>query len=56
MRGRRLLHLDREALMADVAAAAAAAVARRDPAERAAVAELGAHVASHYQAPVWHDR
>ena len=32
MRGRKLLHLDRDALMQEVADAAAAAIARRSPA------------------------
>ena len=55
MRGRRLQHIDRDALMQEVAGAAAAAVARRNPAESAWVAELGRRIAEHYQAPVWHE-
>ena len=55
MRGRELQHIDRVALMAEVADAAAAAVARRSPAERAAIAQIGRQIAAHYQAPVWHD-
>jgi 5-methylthioadenosine/S-adenosylhomocysteine deaminase len=55
MRGRRLLHVDRDALMEEVAAAAAAAVARRTPEQEAWIAQLGQHVAGHYQAPLWHD-
>ncbi len=54
MRGRKLLHVDRDALMQEVAAAAAAALARRSPGEAAWVAELGRRIAEHYQAPVWH--
>jgi hypothetical protein len=40
--------------MAEVGQAAAAAVARRNPAERAEIAQLGRRIAEHYQAPVWH--
>ena len=54
MRGRTLLHVDRDALMQDLAEAARAAVARRDPAASARVAEIGRRIAAHYQAPVWH--
>jgi 5-methylthioadenosine/S-adenosylhomocysteine deaminase len=56
MQGRRLLHLDREAIMAEVAAAAAHAVARRTPEGTAWVARMGREIAAHYQAPVWHRR
>jgi cytosine/adenosine deaminase-related metal-dependent hydrolase len=54
MSGRKLQHLDRDALMAEVGLAAAAAVARRNPAERAQIEQLGRRIAEHYQAPVWH--
>ena len=56
MQGRRLLHLDRGAIMAEVAAAAADAVARRTPEETAWVERMGREIAGHYQAPVWHRR
>ncbi len=56
MRGRELQHLDRDALMAEVAAAAAAAVARRTPEAAAWVERMGREIAGHYQAPVWHQR
>ncbi len=55
MRGRRLQHIDRDALMDEVAGAAAAAVARRSRAGSAGMAELGRRIEAHYQAPVWHD-
>ena len=54
MRGRKLLHIDRDALMQEVAEAAAAAIARRSPAESARIAEIVQLVTAHYQAPVWH--
>jgi cytosine/adenosine deaminase-related metal-dependent hydrolase len=56
MQGRVLQHLDREALMAELAAAAAAAVARRTPASARWVERMGREIARHYQAPVWHVR
>ena len=54
MRGRTLQHLDRDALMQEVAGAAAAAIARRKPEDAAWIAALGERIAEHYQAPVWH--
>ncbi len=54
MRGRKLQHLDRDALMQEVAEAAAAAIARRNPGDGAWIAQLGRRIAEHYQAPVWH--
>ncbi|HET6172697.1 MAG TPA: amidohydrolase family protein [Gaiellales bacterium] len=51
---RRLQHVDRDALTQEVAAAAAAAVARRDPAESAWLGQLQRRIAEHYQAPLWH--
>ena len=54
MRGRKLQHLDRDAIMAEVADAAASAIARRNPDDRAWMAQLGRRIAQHYQAPVWH--
>ncbi len=54
MRGRKLLHLDRDALMQEVAGAAAAAIARRSTVEGARIAELARRISEHYQAPVWH--
>jgi hypothetical protein len=48
-----LQHIDRDALMQEVAAAAAFAVAGRSPAG-AWLAELRRRIAEHYQAPVWH--
>jgi 5-methylthioadenosine/S-adenosylhomocysteine deaminase len=56
MRGRKLQHIDRDALMQELAGAAAAAVARRNPSESRRIAELGRRIAEHYQAPVWHPR
>jgi cytosine/adenosine deaminase-related metal-dependent hydrolase len=50
----RLQHIDRDALMQEVAAAAASAVARRSPEERAWLARLQRRIVEHYQAPVWH--
>jgi cytosine/adenosine deaminase-related metal-dependent hydrolase len=55
MRERKLQHIDRDALMQEVAGAAAAAIARRNPGESAWLAELGRRIAEHYQAPVWHE-
>jgi 5-methylthioadenosine/S-adenosylhomocysteine deaminase len=49
-----LQHIDRDALMQEVAAAAAFAVARRSPTEGGWLAELRCRIAEHYQAPVWH--
>jgi 5-methylthioadenosine/S-adenosylhomocysteine deaminase len=54
LRGRVLQHLDRDAIMAELAGAAASAVARRNPGDRAWMAELERRIADHYQAPVWH--
>jgi 5-methylthioadenosine/S-adenosylhomocysteine deaminase len=54
MQERRLLHIDRGALMQEVAGAAASAVAKRRPAESAWLEQLRRQIASHYQAPVWH--
>jgi 5-methylthioadenosine/S-adenosylhomocysteine deaminase len=56
LEGRVLQHLDREAVMAEVAAAAAAAVARRTPEGADWVARMGREIARHYQAPIWHPR
>jgi cytosine/adenosine deaminase-related metal-dependent hydrolase len=56
MQGRVLQHLDREALMAEVAADAAAAVARRTPESALWVERMACEIARHYQAPVWHER
>jgi hypothetical protein len=56
LQGRVLQHLDREALMAELAAAAAAAVARRTPGGSAWVERMGREIARHYQAPIWHPR
>jgi hypothetical protein len=55
MQGRKLRHIDRDALMEEVAGAAASAVARRSADDRTWIAELGSHIAEHYQAPTWHD-
>lgn len=49
MRGRELQHIDRAALMDEVAAAAAAAVATRSPARRALIEQLGRQITRHYQ-------
>jgi cytosine/adenosine deaminase-related metal-dependent hydrolase len=54
MQGRRLQHIDREALVGEVAAAAAFAVAARKPEEGAWIEQIGRKIAEHYQAPVWH--
>ncbi len=51
---RRLQHIDREALMDEVADAAESAIAQRDPAQRAAIDELRRRIVEHYQAPQWH--
>jgi cytosine/adenosine deaminase-related metal-dependent hydrolase len=56
MRGRVLQHVDREALMAEVGAAAASAVARRTPEHAEWVERMRREIARHYQAPVWHPR
>jgi cytosine/adenosine deaminase-related metal-dependent hydrolase len=53
MRGRKLQHLDRDALAAEVAAAAASAVAVRDPAQAEVIRQLGRRIAAHYQARPW---
>ena len=55
MRGRRLQHLDRDALMAEVAGRrGVGGRTARIPDERAWIAQLGRRIAEHYQAPVWH--
>ena len=53
MQGRKLQHLDRDALAREVAAAAAFSVARRSPGEHAWIEQIGRRIAEHYQAPVW---
>jgi 5-methylthioadenosine/S-adenosylhomocysteine deaminase len=55
MQGRKHLHVDRDALMEEVAGAAASAIARRNADDGPCIAELGRRIAEHYQAPVWHD-
>jgi 5-methylthioadenosine/S-adenosylhomocysteine deaminase len=55
MRERTLQHLDRDAIMAEVAEAAAAAIARRNPGDGAWMAQLGRRIAEHYQSPIWHE-
>jgi cytosine/adenosine deaminase-related metal-dependent hydrolase len=52
---RTLQHIDREALMHEVATAAASAVAQRDAAQRAGIEQVRQHIAEHYQAPLWHN-
>jgi 5-methylthioadenosine/S-adenosylhomocysteine deaminase len=52
---RRLQHVDRDALMDEVASAAASAVARRTDSERARIERLRRLIVEHYQAPVWHE-
>ena len=54
MLGRKLQHIDRDALMQEVAAAAASALARRSPGESASLEQLRHRIVEHYQAPVWH--
>jgi 5-methylthioadenosine/S-adenosylhomocysteine deaminase len=54
MQGRRLLHIDRDALMQEVADAAASALARRSADESAWLEQVRRQIAEHYQAPVWH--
>jgi cytosine/adenosine deaminase-related metal-dependent hydrolase len=54
MEHRKLEHIDRDALTQELAAAAAAAVARRSPGERAWLGQLQRRIVEHYQAPVWH--
>jgi cytosine/adenosine deaminase-related metal-dependent hydrolase len=49
-----LQHIDRPALMAEVAAAAASAVARRGTQDGDWMAQIRHRIAEHYQAPVWH--
>ncbi|HEY3612339.1 MAG TPA: amidohydrolase family protein [Gaiellales bacterium] len=56
LQGRVLQHLDRAALMGEVAAAAAAAVAGRTPEGARWVERMGREIARHYQAPIWHTR
>jgi cytosine/adenosine deaminase-related metal-dependent hydrolase len=55
MLGRRLQHVDRDALMEEVATAAASAVAKRSPDEAAWIEQLRRRIVEHYQAPVWHE-
>jgi hypothetical protein len=55
MLGRRLQHIDRDALMEEVATAAASAVAKRSPDEAAWIEQLRRRIVEHYQAPVWHE-
>ena len=50
MRSRELQHVDRAALMDELAAAAAASVATRSPAQRALIEQLGRQITRHYQA------
>ncbi len=52
---RKLQHIDRDALMEEVAAAAAATIARRNPSERARIEQLRRLIVEHYQAPAWHE-
>jgi 5-methylthioadenosine/S-adenosylhomocysteine deaminase len=49
-----LQHIDRDALVQEVAAAAAAAVARRSPDERTGIERLRRRIVEHYQSPAWH--
>jgi 5-methylthioadenosine/S-adenosylhomocysteine deaminase len=51
---RRLQHVDRDALMQEVAGAAASAIARRSPADAARLEQIRRRIVRHYQAPVWH--
>ena len=50
----KLQHIDRDALVQEVAAAAAAAVARRSQADRAGIEQVRRRIVEHYQAPLWH--
>jgi 5-methylthioadenosine/S-adenosylhomocysteine deaminase len=52
---RRLQHIDRDALMDEVASAAASAVAGRTGSERRRVEQLRRLIVEHYQAPAWHE-
>jgi cytosine/adenosine deaminase-related metal-dependent hydrolase len=54
MLGRTLQHIDRAALMEDVAAAAASAIAQRDSASSAGLEQVRRRIVEHYQEPVWH--
>jgi 5-methylthioadenosine/S-adenosylhomocysteine deaminase len=54
MQERRLQHIDRDALMQEVAGAAASAIARRSPQEDAWLEQVRHRIAEHYQAHVWH--
>jgi 5-methylthioadenosine/S-adenosylhomocysteine deaminase len=54
MLSRKLQHIDRDALVREVAAAAAFAVAARSPEESAWIEQLQRRIVEHYQAPVWH--
>jgi 5-methylthioadenosine/S-adenosylhomocysteine deaminase len=49
LRDRELAHIDRTALVEEVAAAAAAAVGQRDPGRRALVERIGGQIVRHYQ-------
>jgi 5-methylthioadenosine/S-adenosylhomocysteine deaminase len=51
---RKLQHIDRDALMQEVAAAAASAVARRSRDASAWIGQVQRRIVEHYQAPVWH--
>jgi cytosine/adenosine deaminase-related metal-dependent hydrolase len=50
---RRLQHIDRQALMDEVAGAAASAIARRDPAHGTKIDELRRRIVEHYQEQRW---
>jgi len=50
---RRLQHIDRQALMDEVAGAAASAIARRDPAHGTQIDELRRRIVEHYQEQRW---
>lgn len=54
MLGRTLQNIDRAALMEDVAAAAASAIAQRDSAAGAGLEQVRRRIVEHYQEPVWH--
>jgi cytosine/adenosine deaminase-related metal-dependent hydrolase len=49
-----LQHIDRDALVQEVAGAAAAAVARRSQADRAGIEQVRRRIVEHYQTPLWH--
>jgi cytosine/adenosine deaminase-related metal-dependent hydrolase len=54
MEHRKLQHIDRAALMREVAEAAASAVSTRSQEQRAWLGQLQRRIVEHYQAPVWH--